>query len=150
MEWSGDQTRLHSNAVSERGSRVSDINFPKIKSYHKNQIPLVYTLTFSYCIGRGGRALLADDMGLGKTLQALAIMSHYRGNWPLLVICPSSVKFTWAEVQCTCRHTIMDTVHIKSKRCIAIPMECSAASYIAGDHYFSVCVILCNLQSVIV
>ena len=52
----------------------------------------------SFCIRCGGRALLADDMGLGKTLQALAVMSHYRGNWPLLIICPSSVRMTWAEV----------------------------------------------------
>lgn len=53
----------------------------------------------SYCIRCGGRALLADDMGLGKTLQALAVMCHYHSNWPLLVICPSSVKLTWAEVE---------------------------------------------------
>lgn len=52
----------------------------------------------SFCIRCGGRALLADDMGLGKTLQALAVMSHYRSNWPLLIICPSSVRMTWAEV----------------------------------------------------
>ena len=45
-----------------------------------------------------GRILIADDMGLGKTLQAIAVMSHYRSDWPLLVICPSSVRLTWAEV----------------------------------------------------
>ena len=38
-------------------------------------------------------------MGLGKTLQALAVMSYYRSDWPLLVVCPSSVRFTWAEVR---------------------------------------------------
>ena len=53
---------------------------------------------FRYCTRCGGRALLADDMGLGKTLQALAVMSHYRNNWPLLIICPSSVRMIWAEV----------------------------------------------------
>ena len=51
---------------------------------------------------RDGRVLIADDMGLGKTLQAIAVMSHYRSDWPLLVVCPSSVRLTWAEViNCT-------------------------------------------------
>lgn len=51
-----------------------------------------------YCIRHGGRVLIADDMGLGKTLQAIAVMCYYRSHWPLLVVCPSSVRFTWAEV----------------------------------------------------
>ena len=51
-----------------------------------------------YSVVRGGRVLIADDMGLGKTLQAIAVMSHYQCDWPLLVICPSSVRLTWAEV----------------------------------------------------
>ena len=49
-------------------------------------------------MARDGRVLIADDMGLGKTLQAIAVMSHYRSDWPLLVVCPSSVRLTWAEV----------------------------------------------------
>lgn len=53
---------------------------------------------FRFSIARGGRVLIADDMGLGKTLQAIAVMSHYRSDWPLLVVCPSSVRLTWAEV----------------------------------------------------
>ena len=58
------------------------------------------TFFYRYCIQRGGRALIADDMGLGKTLQAIAVMSYYRTDWPLLVVCPSSVRLTWAEVRC--------------------------------------------------
>ncbi|XP_064402353.1 SWI/SNF-related matrix-associated actin-dependent regulator of chromatin subfamily A-like protein 1 [Halichondria panicea] len=50
-----------------------------------------------YSIKRDGRVLIADDMGLGKTLQAIAVMSYYRSDWPLLVVCPSSVRLTWAE-----------------------------------------------------
>lgn len=46
---------------------------------------------------RQGRVLIADDMGLGKTLQAMAIALYYRVQWPLLIICPSSVRMTWAE-----------------------------------------------------
>ena len=36
-------------------------------------------------------------MGLGKTIQALAIAMYYSGEWPLLVICPSSLLQTWAD-----------------------------------------------------
>ncbi len=31
-----------------------------------------------------------------KTLQGIAIASHYREEWPMLVICPSSVRMSWA------------------------------------------------------
>lgn len=44
---------------------------------------------------RGGRMLLGDEMGLGKTLQALVISQAYKESWPVLVICPSSLRFTW-------------------------------------------------------
>ena len=44
---------------------------------------------------RRGRILLADDMGLGKTIQALAIASAYQNDWPLLIVCPSSVRYSW-------------------------------------------------------
>ncbi|KAF1744235.1 hypothetical protein MXB_2962 [Myxobolus squamalis] len=44
-----------------------------------------------------GRILIADEMGLGKTLQALAIASFYRSEWPLLIVCPTSLKNTWLE-----------------------------------------------------
>ncbi|XP_051881821.1 SWI/SNF-related matrix-associated actin-dependent regulator of chromatin subfamily A-like protein 1 [Pristis pectinata] len=48
-------------------------------------------------ISREGRLLLADDMGLGKTLQAICIAAVYRKEWPVLVVAPSSVRFTWAQ-----------------------------------------------------
>ncbi|XP_077176727.1 SWI/SNF-related matrix-associated actin-dependent regulator of chromatin subfamily A-like protein 1 isoform X2 [Paroedura picta] len=51
----------------------------------------------NFAISREGRLLLADDMGLGKTIQAICIAAYYRKDWPLLVIAPSSVRFTWAE-----------------------------------------------------
>uniref|UniRef100_UPI00358F419A SWI/SNF-related matrix-associated actin-dependent regulator of chromatin subfamily A-like protein 1 n=1 Tax=Myxine glutinosa TaxID=7769 RepID=UPI00358F419A len=48
-------------------------------------------------VAREGRLLIADDMGLGKTVQAICIAAYYRQDWPLLVVAPSSVRFTWAE-----------------------------------------------------
>lgn len=51
----------------------------------------------NFAISRGGRLLLADDMGLGKTIQAICIAAFYRKEWPLLVVVPSSVRFTWEQ-----------------------------------------------------
>lgn len=57
---------------------------------------------FSFAIAKGGRLLLADDMGLGKTVQAICIAAFYRKEWPLLVVVPSSVRFTWEQVSSLC------------------------------------------------
>jgi hypothetical protein len=32
---------------------------------------------------------------LGKTIQAIAVASYYAADWPLLVVCPSSLRLTW-------------------------------------------------------
>jgi len=47
-------------------------------------------------VRRGGRVLIGDEMGLGKTLQALSVAYHFSDDWPLLIICPSSLRHTWA------------------------------------------------------
>ena len=36
-------------------------------------------------------------MGLGKTVQALMVAYHYKHEWPLLIVCPSSLRSTWAD-----------------------------------------------------
>ncbi|KAM4608367.1 SWI/SNF-related matrix-associated actin-dependent regulator of chromatin subfamily A-like protein 1 [Polymixia lowei] len=51
----------------------------------------------NFAVSKEGRLLLADDMGLGKTVQAICIAAYYMKEWPLLVVAPSSVRFTWAE-----------------------------------------------------
>ncbi|XP_014246833.1 SWI/SNF-related matrix-associated actin-dependent regulator of chromatin subfamily A-like protein 1 [Cimex lectularius] len=52
-----------------------------------------------YGIFKHGKCLIADDMGLGKTLQALAIADYYYEDWPLMIVCPSSMRFQWqAEI----------------------------------------------------
>ncbi|GGD97167.1 DEAD/DEAH box helicase [Paenibacillus nasutitermitis] len=49
-------------------------------------------------------ACLADDMGLGKTVQFIAYLLHIKetetaktGNWPSLLICPTSVIGNWQK-----------------------------------------------------
>mmetsp|Transcript_175437 Transcript_175437/g.557145 ORF Transcript_175437/g.557145 Transcript_175437/m.557145 type:complete len:1037 (+) Transcript_175437:290-3400(+) len=44
-----------------------------------------------------GRILLGDEMGLGKTAQALVLAAHFPEEWPLLVVCPSSLCRNWAD-----------------------------------------------------
>ncbi|CAB3978499.1 DNA annealing helicase and endonuclease ZRANB3 [Paramuricea clavata] len=48
-------------------------------------------------ISKNGRCLIGDEMGLGKTLQALSIAYYYKIEWPLLIVCPSSMRFPWIE-----------------------------------------------------
>ncbi len=42
-------------------------------------------------IKRYGRFLLGDEMGVGKTIQAIAVSCVYKEDWPLLIVCPSSL-----------------------------------------------------------
>ncbi|VDP82769.1 unnamed protein product [Echinostoma caproni] len=51
----------------------------------------------SLALARKGRVLLADDMGLGKTVQSLALAVAFRSDWPLLIVAPSSVRFSWRD-----------------------------------------------------
>jgi len=46
-------------------------------------------------IARGGRMLCGDEMGLGKTLAAIALAYEYKEEWPVLVICPASLRLHW-------------------------------------------------------
>jgi len=36
-------------------------------------------------------------MGLGKTLQALSLSYYYRSEWPVLIIVPSSLRYSWVD-----------------------------------------------------
>ncbi|GFQ71950.1 hypothetical protein TNCT_6421 [Trichonephila clavata] len=51
----------------------------------------------NFAIQHEGRVLIADDMGLGKTIQAIAIANYYSEDWPLLVVTPSSVRYSWQQ-----------------------------------------------------
>eukprot|EP00933_Yihiella_yeosuensis_P064606 TRINITY_DN6804_c0_g1_i1.p1 TRINITY_DN6804_c0_g1~~TRINITY_DN6804_c0_g1_i1.p1 ORF type:complete len:694 (-),score=168.26 TRINITY_DN6804_c0_g1_i1:152-2233(-) len=51
----------------------------------------------NFALKRGGRVLLADEMGLGKTAQALTLVAQYPQDWPVLVICPPSLRGNWRD-----------------------------------------------------
>ena len=46
---------------------------------------------------KDGGSILADDMGLGKTLQTCATWDAMNRPWPLLVVCPASVRRGWVK-----------------------------------------------------
>jgi hypothetical protein len=50
-----------------------------------------------FALRHGGKALLGDEMGLGKTVQALAVLSAYKDEWPVLVVSPSSLRESWSN-----------------------------------------------------
>jgi hypothetical protein len=88
----------------------------------------------AYCVARGGRALISLDMGCGKTITSLAAASHFAAAWPLLVVCPSSLKHMW-------RQAITDFLpHLEGRVCIIatgkdhipVPLPGHAAESCAG------------------
>ena len=46
---------------------------------------------------KGGRLLLADEQGLGKTAQAIGYMALNPDCYPVLIVCPSVVKWNWYD-----------------------------------------------------
>lgn len=58
----------------------------------KYQIQAVRFL--EHCDGRG---ILGDDMGLGKTYEAMAWLAIHPEIFPVIIVCPSNVKYQWQE-----------------------------------------------------
>ena len=70
-------------------SRIGEEVVGKLMSFQR--------LGVEFGVRREGRFLIADDMGCGKTVQAICTCAYYRADWPVLVICPSSVKTSWKQ-----------------------------------------------------
>lgn len=59
-------------------------------------VPYKYQLEDLRKIHRmGGRALIAWDMGLGKSKAGLMFADRHPDAWPVLVVCPASLKWHW-------------------------------------------------------
>eukprot|EP00092_Neocalanus_flemingeri_P016312 GFUD01017657.1.p1 GENE.GFUD01017657.1~~GFUD01017657.1.p1 ORF type:complete len:811 (-),score=228.30 GFUD01017657.1:63-2438(-) len=74
-----------------------NIDISDIEQHLYEQLMPFQKVGIQYGVSRNGRVLIADDMGLGKTVQALGLASYYRQAWPVLVICPSTMRFSWEE-----------------------------------------------------
>uniref|UniRef100_A0A8C6Y3Y3 DNA annealing helicase and endonuclease ZRANB3 n=1 Tax=Naja naja TaxID=35670 RepID=A0A8C6Y3Y3_NAJNA len=51
-----------------------------------------------FALERSGRCMIADEVnGFGKTIQAIAVSYHYKNEWPLLIVVPSSLRYPWVD-----------------------------------------------------
>ena len=88
---------------NKKSSTNIDLDYTKdekksINSLSNDFLSLLYKFQkegINFGIEKKGRILLADEMGVGKTIQAIGISLLYKENWPVLIICPASLKFVW-------------------------------------------------------
>ena len=89
----------------KRSSTQISLDFTKDEEKTINSLPNNFLSTLyqfqkdgiNFGIERKGRILLADEMGVGKSIQAIGIALLYKENWPVLIICPSSLKLVWRD-----------------------------------------------------
>lgn len=86
------------NRPNDEREEIEDIK-QKIGAEAWNKLKPFQQKGVEYIIRRTrGRGLLADDQGLGKSLQALFLSRYYsQPGKQVLIICPSSVRYTWQE-----------------------------------------------------
>ena len=84
-----------SEAAKIKEKKDSDL---VIKGLKKDIYPY-QKLGVEFFINNGGKAILADTMGLGKTVQSLAYVVHEKLD-KTIVVCPSSVKYSWESEVC--------------------------------------------------
>jgi len=88
-------------AAHERGIRpLPRSMLESLCTYQKEGIDFV--------VAKQGRALIADEMGLGKSVQALGA-AVVLGGWPLLIVCPASMRLVWAE---ECERWLNEVPHV--------------------------------------
>ncbi|XP_953510.1 DEAD-box family helicase, putative [Theileria annulata] len=95
-----DKTRQIMSGVQDEYTKENMDNLSKLigEELWSQLMPFQRQGVF-FGLSKNGRILIGDEMGLGKTLQALAIAAFYQKDWPLLIICPSSLRFQWMD-QC--------------------------------------------------
>lgn len=82
---------VHGSVAGRQWSPSIRTNSSCGNSSETNDVKTGYGTEF---LGKG-RLLICDEMGLGKTITSLAIMTHYMDEWPLLILCPASLRYTW-------------------------------------------------------
>ena len=93
------------NSKSKKVTYIIDytedsINSPKLNDLPKTLLKNLYRFQkqgIIFGIKKFSRLLIADEMGVGKTVQAIGLSCLYQKDWPVLVICPSSLKFAWRD-----------------------------------------------------
>jgi len=79
----------------QRERKVEQLPEKLLKALYKFQVDGI-----NFGISHHCRFLLADEMGVGKTIQAISLSYIYRDSWPVLIVCPGSMKYSWkGEIQ---------------------------------------------------
>ena len=79
----------------ERERKVEQLPEKILRTLYKFQVDGIKFGIAHHC-----RFLLADEMGVGKTIQAISLAYIYRDSWPVLIVCPGSMKYSWkGEIQ---------------------------------------------------
>jgi len=106
--------------------------------------PFVYTSLYNFQkmgiefgINKNCRFLLADEMGVGKTIQAIGCTSVFKEDWPVLIICPSSLKYNWKDEIISWLRDI-----IKSKDLVQV-MKTSNDDFKPGRNFYIISYDLC-------
>ena len=86
---------LQASSGPTLNASAADLLLSKIPSHLRSSLLPFQAEGVVFAVGRGGRCLLADEMGLGKTVQGIAVAAAFRSDWPLLIICPSSLRLNW-------------------------------------------------------
>ncbi|XP_050420767.1 SWI/SNF-related matrix-associated actin-dependent regulator of chromatin subfamily A-like protein 1 [Adelges cooleyi] len=85
---------------NDNKSSETDLSKMDLSRINKEMLDNLYPFQkygIQFGVSKNGRCIIADDMGLGKTIQAIGIAMYYTSNFPLLIVCPSSMRYTWEE-----------------------------------------------------
>ncbi|XP_050545725.1 SWI/SNF-related matrix-associated actin-dependent regulator of chromatin subfamily A-like protein 1 [Daktulosphaira vitifoliae] len=86
--------------IKENNLKEQDISKIDLSCLNAEMLNNIYPFQktgIQFGVSKNGRCIIADDMGLGKTIQAIGIAMYYSDNFPLLIVCPSSMRYTWEE-----------------------------------------------------
>ncbi len=87
---------------NSNGKRIITKCHPPIPEYINKALMPFQKEGVDFIFKKHGRALIGDEMGTGKSLQALTYMEMQ--SKICIIVCPASLKFTWAqEIQKWCK-----------------------------------------------
>lgn len=84
--------------------RMAEMDKPAVETLAEIDVPSIKRELFpfqkigvAFIESRDGKALIGDVMGLGKSIQAIAWTALHPTKRPVVIVCPSSLKFNWAN-----------------------------------------------------
>jgi SNF2 family DNA or RNA helicase len=114
------QEQRWANEQKEKNKKIDEIRTKKDTNFKvsglKKDLYSYQKVGVEFLLASGGRAIVADAPGLGKTAEALAYIKHMDFR-RVLVVCPASVKFAWANE--IVKWTRLSSVVINSKTDLA-------------------------------